>query len=71
MCETTIVVTADGRVCGVHSWTGGFVPLKCPRKPVTQDTVLEFAVHLERRGLRDEADFLLSRFLAGYKVELA
>ncbi len=71
MCETTIVVTANGRVCGVLTWTDGFRPVTQPRKAVTQDTVLEYAVRLERRGLRDEADFLLCQFIAGRRVELA
>lgn len=71
MCEATIVVTADGHVRGVLTWTEGFKSLKCPRKPVTEDSVLEFAVRLERRGLHDEAAFLLDRFLAGFRVELA
>jgi len=70
MCETTIVVAADGHIRGVYTWTGGFKPLKCPRKPVTQDTVLECAVRLERCGRRDEAEFLLNRYLAGFRVEL-
>lgn len=71
MCETTIVVSADGHVRGVLTWTGGFKPLKCPRKPVTEDYVLAVAVQLERRGRRDEAELLLDRFLAGFRVELA
>lgn len=71
MCQTTVVVTANGRVRGVYSWTDGFKPVTQPRKAVTQDTVLEYAVRLERRGLRDEADFLLDQFIAGCRVELA
>ncbi len=71
MCNTTIVVTADGHVRGVQDWTEGFKPLKCPRKPVTEEAVLEIAVRLERRGLHDEAEFLLDRFIAGFRLELA
>jgi hypothetical protein len=71
MCETTLVVTADGHVHGVHSWTVGFRPLKCRRKAVTEDVVLAIAVQLERRGLHDEAEFLLDRFCAGFRLELA
>jgi len=70
MCHATIVATADGHVRGVLSWTEGYKPLKCPHKPVTQDSVLECAARLERRGLRVEADFLLNQFLAGFRVEL-
>lgn len=71
MCDTAIVVTADGHVRGVLTWTEGFKPLKCPRKAVTEDSVLAMAVCLERRGLRDEAETLLDRFCAGLRVELA
>ena len=70
MCEATIIATADGHVRGVHSWTEGFTPLKCPRKAVTEDSVLACAVRLERRGLHDEAALLLDRFVAGLRVEL-
>ena len=70
MCET-IVVIVDGHVRGVQTWTEGFKSLKCRRKPVTQDTVLEFAVRLERRGFHDEAEILLDRFCACLRVELA
>jgi hypothetical protein len=71
MCETTIVVDADGHICGVRSWTMGFKTLKCPRKAVTEDQILVIAVQLERRGLHDEADLLLDRFLSGFRMELA
>lgn len=71
MCHATLVATADGHVRGVLSWTEGFKPLICPRKPVTEDAILALAVRLERRGLHDEAETLLDRYLAGFRVELA
>lgn len=70
MCHATIVATEDGRVLGVLTWTDGFKPIKCPRKPATEDSVLAYAVRLERRGLHDEAALLLDRFIAGLRVEL-
>ena len=71
MAETTIIVTAAGHVRGVRDWTEGFKPLKCPRKPATEEIVLEIAVRLERRGLHDEAELLLDRFIAGFRLEIA
>ena len=71
MCHATIVATANGHVRGVLSWTEGYKPLRCPRKPVTVDYVLELAVRLERRGLHDQADYLLDRFISGFRLELA
>ncbi len=71
MAETTIIFTAEGHVCGVRDWTAGFKALKRPYKPATEDVVLAVAVRLERRGLHDEAELLLDRFIAGFRVELA
>jgi hypothetical protein len=70
MCETTIMVDAGGHIRGVRSWTMGFKALKCPHKAASEDAVLEFAVRLERRGLHDEAESLLDRYLSGFRVEL-
>jgi len=71
VAETTIIVTAAGHVRGVRDWTEGFKPLKCPRKSVTEDVVLAVAVRLESRGLHDEAELLLDRFIAGFRLEIA
>lgn len=55
MSNATIVATAAGRVCGVHSWTEGFKPLKCPRKVATEDDILAVALWLEKHGKPEEA----------------
>lgn len=70
MCETTIIVDADGHIRGVRSWTKGFKALKCPRKVATEEQILVLAIRLERRGLHDEAEFLLDRFCSGFRMEL-
>ena len=49
----------------------GFRPLKCPRKSVTDDDLVIAMERLILRGLREEADRLLDRYCAGYRVELA
>lgn len=62
MCETKLVVSADGHVRGVHDWTGGFKPLKCPRKKATEDDILAIALRLEKAGQQEEALAYIERF---------
>lgn len=38
------------------------------RRHVTDDDVQAFALLLEKRGLKDQAEELLERYIAGYKV---
>ncbi|MBM3260785.1 hypothetical protein FJY93_00005 [Candidatus Kaiserbacteria bacterium] len=68
MCAFNVVLSADGRICGVHDWTEGPKPLTPPRKIVTQDDVLARAVWLDRRGQSDEADELLDRYITGLRA---
>ena len=64
MSKATLVATADGHVCGVHSWTEGFTALKCPtRKVRTEDDVLAVALWLEKHGRQDEALAYLEHFI--------
>lgn len=65
---TTLPVERDGKVIGIASWTEGFIPGCKPRKALTENDVLAFAVFLERRGLQDQADELLERYLQGYRM---
>ena len=68
MCKT-IIVTVNGHVHGVHDWTGGFKPLKCPRRRLSEQDMLARASYLERRERYEEAYDLLLRFLAGHCIE--
>ncbi|MBI2030813.1 hypothetical protein HYT05_04285 [Candidatus Kaiserbacteria bacterium] len=68
MCAFNVVLSADGRVCGVHDWTEGAKPLTPPHKPATEDDILARAVWLDRRGQNDEAEALLDRYLAGRRA---
>jgi len=65
------VVTRDGHVVGVQSWTEGFKTLKCPRKALTEERVLAMALWLEKRGCGEAAEELLDRFCAGFRITLA
>jgi hypothetical protein len=67
MSQTSVISTADGHIHGVHDWTEGYKPLKCPRKVVGEDDVLAYAVWLERRGFGDVAEEILERYIAGYR----
>jgi len=56
MHKATVVATENGRVLGVHTWTEGFKPLKCPRKRVmTEDDILAVALWFEKHGQEDAA----------------
>lgn len=67
MCQTTLVVTEDGHVLGVQSWTEGFKPLQCPRKVMDERHVLAVASWFEKRGRREEADEVLEKFLQDHR----
>jgi hypothetical protein len=64
MCEFSLVVAADGHICGVHDWTGGFKPLKCPVRKSESDleAYLSRLIHL---GHRELANDLLERYCSG------
>ncbi len=64
MSNAKLVLSADGHVFGVHSWTDGFVAIKCPRKCMTEDDALAIALWLANRGLREEAEEFIENFLA-------
>lgn len=64
MSNAAIVATADGRVCGVHSWTEGFRALSPPRKRrPSEDDILASALWLEKHGRGDEALAYIERFV--------
>ncbi len=68
MCNAAIIVTPDGHVRGVHDWTEGFKPLKCPHKQhVSEDDVFAIALRFEKRGLFAEAEEVLDRYCLGYR----
>ncbi len=69
MSTATLVVTADGRVCGVHDWTGGFKSLQRPRVVWTEDRILAVALWLEKHGKADEALAFTERFVDRPRVQ--
>ncbi len=69
MCQESIVATAEGHVRGVHDWTEGFKPLRCPRRRLSEDDVQALSLMLARRGRREESNEILERFCDGYCIE--
>lgn len=68
MCAMEIIVRpVDTHVQGTHSFLQGFRPARPTKKIVTEDDVLAYALFLEKRGLEDEAEELLERYLKGYR----
>ncbi len=62
------VISIDGRVIGTHDFVRGFVALKCPRRSVSDDDILAFALYMEKSGYPDEALAFLERSLDGYRL---
>ena len=64
MSTATVVVTADGHICGVHSWTEGYRPLATPRKRrPSENDILATALWLEKHGRGEEALAYIERFV--------
>ncbi len=64
MCQATIIATEDGHVLGVHAWTEGFKPLKCPVRRSEKDFVAHLS-YLVHHGRRELANDLLERYCSG------
>jgi hypothetical protein len=64
--NTAVVMNAGGQVVGMLSWEG--FRRSRPHRKVTDDDVMAFVLLLSRRGLVDQAEELLERYLAGYKI---
>jgi hypothetical protein len=61
-----IANTTTGHVVGVHSWTEGFVPLKCPVRRLTEREAVAHAMWLELHISSECALEFIDRWAAGY-----
>jgi hypothetical protein len=46
----------------LYSWTTGIVPVKIPKRVMTDDDVLAYALYLSRRGKSEEAEAFLNEY---------